>query len=129
MASFAPDFGLYLQKQGFRGQFCFMPFRLHNLASLPEGGFMTMANTGFFGEIYAVSLEIDLGMLSHLKELLLPEYQRCIEEHLDQVKRPWVITFMPPVSLIVDARLGELQTNDSEEYVAFIMEKVAPLHA
>jgi len=103
----------------------FHTFALYSLTLLGQGQYSTMVDMPFDGELYALSLDFNQG---HLDRILakapahIADFIR--QEILLDPTTPRTLDFEGEVIFGVRARLGQLQSNESERFVPLIAETI-----
>ena len=59
-----------------------------------------------------------------MTELLPTDLQGRVEDELINWRYPWVVQFDRPVGLCLTAKLGDIQSNDAEDYIPLVVTKV-----
>jgi len=82
------------------------------------GLYTTTANTHLDGEAHALTLEFGPESFQQMFRLLPVQFAiKTLETLADDPKRPFCLKFPFPVSLMIRARFGEVQTNEHESYL------------
>jgi hypothetical protein len=118
---FAPDYGLWLKRQGKPPDFqlVLIPFGLFALGvDLPANLYTTTSDTDVDGVPHALTLDFDRETFDQTVALLPEEFRGIIEAALEKdPSQPYLFKFPTPVQIVVTAGFGEMQTNDDESYV------------
>jgi hypothetical protein len=124
---YAPDYGLRLLREGISGtvDISFYDFHLFSVTVIGRGQYSTMVETLYEGEIHALSLDFDH---AHLARILSKADARLASFLRSELSRdavsPRSIDLEGHVAFGVRARLGDLQTGASEQFVPLVAQEI-----
>jgi hypothetical protein len=127
--SFKPDYGLRLLREGYSANVLqsFTNFCLFSLTVLSRGQYSTMVEIPWAGEMHALSLDFNHQQLDEiLKKAKGP--REVVDFIQQEIKRdpvtPRTIDFPGTIIFAVNARLGEVQRSNREEFVPLVVEEI-----
>jgi len=120
-----PDFGLMILKGGLGSMpHYFYDVLVTHLSASAPGLFTFLVNTVSDGVEYAVSFDFDS---SQVADLLRKAEGRMAELSVKLAQAPLgdTIEFEAPIVVNIEATLGKLQRTDKEDFVPFVVSRVA----
>ena len=126
----AKDFGTFLHSQGNPdAEYAFLPFRMYHMAVLGEGSYSSTSNTGWGGEMYAMTVDFDQRILNDILRLLPDQVAIPIQDAIENQARPPAMLNLPyPIDVDLTARLGACQQSENEDFIPFVVTKVSTAH-
>ena len=123
---FAPDFGLYLlEKMGKNAKFVFFPFRIFRFGRVDEKLYSTSANIHFDNISHAVTIDFSEDMYFELLKVIPDSIANPLQQIFEsKFIEPQMVNLPSPITVGVEAKLGELISNESEQYIPFEAIKV-----
>jgi hypothetical protein len=124
---FAPDYGLFLLSEGYCRDvgLNFYDFPLHYIGVLGLGRFTTTRNLMRGGVEYAVSLDFDTEVLAKILALSPESVVNCVMAVLKADPAGLSRIELPePLTVGLEAYLGELQFGDGEKFVPLVIKRV-----
>ena len=122
-----PDYGLKLYKDGISKDIdlTFFDFPLSDLTILSQGQYSSIVNITADNIEYALSLDFNQ---TQLTEILLNSKSNSVRIIKDELKQdsisPRAIDFEDKISIDIVARLGDIEVNQDESYVPFVLQEV-----
>ncbi len=127
---FRPDFGLHLKELfSNNGGMTFMGFDFTEILRIAPEQYIIFTYYVYNGTEYALSLDFSIWQLNELFDLMQPhfndnDFKNIVSSLLSMTKllskANWT---MPIPGICCQAKLGELQINNNEKYIPFIVEK------
>jgi hypothetical protein len=117
-----PDLGLQLSKRGVSRlqTFHFLPFKVYNVSRIGARRYSTGCNTQHDNEEFSMTLDFGVEAYKKLLEFLPGDFSKRIAGIFkNRFEVQQMIELPSPVRLGVEARLGEKQSNDDEEFIPF----------
>ena len=116
---YAPDFGLHMRElKGGNAEHHFLPFQLFSLSRVDDALYSTTCNTQFGDTSYAVTIDFSEDAYSQLLRALPDEIRTSVTQIFGgKFRNTEVIEFPSPITVGISARLGELISNEKEQYI------------
>lgn len=124
---FAPDYGLFLLSEGYSRDVAlyFYDFPFHYIGVLGLGRFTTTRNLTRGGIEYAVSLDFEAEVLAEILALSPESVVSCVMAVMKADPAALSRIELPePLSVGLEAHLGELQIGDGEKFVPLVIKRV-----
>ncbi|MCG2661712.1 MAG: hypothetical protein L6437_15880 [Kiritimatiellae bacterium] len=126
---FAPDFGLYLLKRKDKNtNFTFLPFQIFRLGRIDDKLYSTTSNMRFGDTIYAVTIDFSEDIYFELLKVIPADIVNSLQQIFEgEFTNPQMVNLPFPITVGIEAKLGELISSEDEQYVPF--EAIKVFHA
>lgn len=123
---FAPDFGLYLLKRkGKNTNFTFLPFKIFRFSRIDNKLYSTTSNMNFGDTLYAVTIDFSEEIYFELLKVIPGDIVNSLKQIFeDEFTNPQMVNLPFPITVGIEAKLGELISSEDEQYVPFEAIKV-----
>lgn len=123
---FHPDLGLQCLKQGGKNtNFSFLPFKIFTIARIGDKLYSTTSNTRLDDTTFAVSIDFSEDIYYKLLKLMPESIANSLKQIFEGEFLEPRMTHLPfPIAVGIEARLGELITDEDEQYIPFVAIKV-----